>query len=166
MCRVPERRITHWCGTPYLKERTIRRPMFRVKKDRKRILEERLYLLSIEQLNKIISLDENLLCHDEFNFNNKKQTYCPLAVALGVPELIDSISNIRPTNELVTELIKFKAHALYGKDFILNPTKGVEGEFYHGTNVERDRDLKQLIREIVEKKERYEKILEEKQGIC
>jgi thymidylate synthase (FAD) len=101
---------------------------------RKEILLNRLAQLPIEG---VIRIKDNIdkVCFDEYNYNANNNTYCPLAIGLG----LDKDRELLPTNEQVGQEI--------GKVFQpVNALKGVEGEFY---TTNRREDLLSVCKEVI-----------------
>jgi hypothetical protein len=99
---------------------------------RYQLMKERFMTLSREQL---LAMRRNIdiTLFDDYNYQDGK--YCPMAIAL---DLHNTVQN--PTHELIKEEI--------GKHYVpSNMLKGVEGEFYHGSDEQRKADLLKLIDE-------------------
>ncbi len=98
------------------------------------LMKERFMTLSLDQLKRMRDkIDITLF--DVYNYCEGK--YCPMGIALGADELD------RPTDKDVKALI--------GKFYQpTNMLKGVEGNFYHGSDEQRRNDLLNLIDEITQ----------------
>lgn len=102
---------------------------------RYQLMRERLNTLADSQLQEIIDKIDIIL-FDEYNYHEGK--FCPMGIALGCHLNFWG----KPTNEWVRSQI-----GEYYKP--ANMLKGVPGEFYHGNDAERKRDLLALCREII-----------------
>ncbi len=104
------------------------------------LMRERLSQLRSDQLLQIVD-NIDIVLFDEYNYYDGR--FCPMGVALRCHELPN------PTDLSVKEMI--------GKRFTpTNMLKGVTGEFYHGTDEERRRDLLALCNELLQ--EKYESL--------
>lgn len=111
---------------------------------RKELIENRLRYFSNAQLQKIAA-NQDILCTDEFNYNEKEKTFCPLAIALGLHEKLEN-----PTDERVS-------WELSGYFKPVNVLKSVPGIFYHGSHKERVVDLLDLVADIINERQELEK---------
>lgn len=102
--------------------------------DRYWLIRERFKTLSKEQLRRMRdNIDVTLF--DEFNYKEGK--FCPIGIALNLHKTIEN-----PTHESVKEAIA----RVYTPS---NMLKGVDGQFYHGTDEQRKQDLLMLIEELL-----------------
>jgi hypothetical protein len=83
---------------------------------------------------------------DTFNYNVASGAWCPLAVALGVPEFVREKAILVPDNAAAKRLILCVGRDKHG-GFSLNPIKGIEGDFFRET---RHSDLLQLVDYVLE----------------
>mgnify|MGYP003407543863 CR=1 FL=1 len=110
------------------------------KEDRRKTgLKTGLRQLTLKELARILVYNKPM-CLDEFNYDEEKQTFCPLAVAKGLPKQDAEQQrrngqtglDIRLTNADVVWLLE----AIHGLS-VFN-TRGIEGTFFQHPNRERD----------------------------
>lgn len=101
---------------------------------RKAGLKKGLRQLNLLQLTRVLHYGDRMAL-DEGQYVEGK--FCPLAVALGLPQLIKE-----PTNESVTATLKILGFDIYN-------TKGIEGKFYTDN---RYKDLIEATLEVISEK--------------
>ena len=92
--------------------------------------------LKTEHIEKILAhLDSNgRMCVDNFNYDASNDSWCPLAIGIGVPELVEARRITNLTNETAKPLIQEIGVSKLGK-FSLNPLKGIKGDYFRGNRV-------------------------------
>lgn len=105
----------------------------------------RLHLLTDEELGRILRSKPDEMCLDTYNYDAATHRFCPLAIAIGIPEQCEQ-ENVYPTQESVLQMIQERAGEAWGT------VKGIKGEFY---TVNRYEDLRSLCERIIaERRER------------
>jgi hypothetical protein len=100
---------------------------------RYQLTKERLEQFDILQLRNILN-NIDRMCVDTYNYDETNQTYCPIALALDLHNIIKN-----PTDEIIGEEI--------GKIFQpVNILKGISGDFY---TINRKEDMKELVETII-----------------
>jgi len=97
-------------------------------------LKEGLRQLSASQIQKVLDWPHEMVL-DTWNYCDGK--YCPLAVAVGIPETMDNPSHESVYNELVK-----LGYKIYN-------TRGIKGDFY---TKNRNKDLIDAAKEVLEEK--------------
>lgn len=106
--------------------------------NRYNLIKSRLEKLDREKIFRIIeAIKENKVCFDTYNYDKTNKTYCPLAIAYRLDELIEN-----PNNEKIT-------NALSKYFEPVNILKDQLGDFY---TKNRKEDLLKLCEEILESK--------------
>lgn len=102
------------------------------------VMRERFSRLSVGELECLLQgIQSGEIVYDEYNYYNG--FFCPLAYAKG----------FKHRNDIVfTELGVMQALAKEGFNPV-NILRGLEGDFYHGTTLERKRDLTFLVYELL-----------------
>jgi hypothetical protein len=80
------------------------------------------------QLRRLMDYPKCRLILDELNYSQETMSYCPLAVALGIPFLEVPAM----TNEVCVELMRL----IGGPHFLFNQLKNIKGEFFRGHRLE------------------------------
>jgi nicotinamide riboside kinase len=116
----------------------------RAEMDRRyQIMKGRLESLTVDQLRRLIEYPGEIVC-DTYNYDG--ENFCALAIAFEVPKLLEGQVL---TNDVVrSKIIEIGSSQIPG--FIIDPTKGVAGDFY---TVDRRADLIGLAREVLNRKE-------------
>ncbi len=109
--------------------------MTAIEDDRKTGIMTGLRQLNLEQLRRVAEYPYPM-CLDRFNY--KDGAYCPLAVGLGLPDIVKE-----PTQEKVYAIL-----ALAG--YSINNTWGRDGDFY---TTDRERDLRTALWEVIHEKQ-------------
>jgi len=95
-------------------------------------LEFGLNQLTTEQLHRIVTFMEasGSMVYDEFNYDESRGLWCPLAVGLGVPELIHE--GMKPSSLTDSWAKGFITEVGQGtcRGFTLNPISGIPGRVY------------------------------------
>ena len=99
---------------------------------RYQLIKERLSLLSKQELQRIVENIDNV-CLDDFNYDARNNTFCPLAMGMG----LNAIQ--APTDDLIKEHIEKRFSPV-------NVLKGVKGSFY---TVNRKTDLLNLCQSLL-----------------
>jgi len=102
----------------------------------------RLRLFNDEQLERILSAKPEEICLDTYNYDVATQRYCPIAIALDIPNQILA-GNIIPCQEEVAKMIRNQAGEAWGS------VKGISGEFYRQNRYE---DLRSLCMSIIKER--------------
>lgn len=92
--------------------------------------------LKTEQIFKILNhVNSNEdTCVDDFNYDEDKKSWCPLAIGLGVPEIVVDRGITNLTNEIAKPLIEEVGRSQLGK-FSLNPLKGIKGDYFRENRI-------------------------------
>jgi hypothetical protein len=93
-------------------------------------------------------LDERAIVCDSFNYDQERELWCPLAIALDVPQLLSRHEVRTMTNENAKMVISEIGRSQLGK-FTLNPMSGIPGNFFRQNRVY---DLQILCKKILEEK--------------
>lgn len=101
---------------------------------RKEGLKSGLRQLTIEQLNRVIDFDGDMVL-DTYNYEDGK--FCPLAIGVGLDQTLDA-----PSHDKVFQVLTSLGYKIYN-------TRGIPGKYY--TNNRRE-DLIQAAREVIEEK--------------
>lgn len=82
---------------------------------------------------------------DQFNYDADRKAWCPLAIALNVPEIVNA-SNIPCVSDADGKRMILEIGRKHRPDFSLNPISGVKGRFFTDN---REQDLRMLCDDIL-----------------
>ena len=99
-------------------------------------IHSRLSSLSLQELQ-LLKDNIDKVCNDTFNYDEENDTFCPLATALNLPNILE-----KPTNELVIEILAKRFSPV-------NVVKGIEGDFY---TVNREKDLLWMVNKLIQER--------------
>lgn len=138
--QIPEDKRARWAEDMKLSEMQFREAgveliFLDLEDPRKTALKMGLRQLTVGELYRVMRYRDDLLL-DDCNYKDGK--FCPLAVALEIPEYLRN----RATDELVLLELKHRGYTVYN-------TRGVEGDFY---TTNRKRDLAIAVEEVIREK--------------